>query len=105
MSELIRVRKKSQITLPPSVKKSLGIEEGDYLDIQIRKGEIVLKAKKLIDKNQSWFWTNRWQQGEKEAEEDIQAGRVQSFAGAEEAISFLKKQVGKKTSKTMQGPP
>jgi len=91
MSELIRVRKKSQVTLPPSVRKSLGIEEGDYLDIQVREGEIVLKVKKLIDKNQSWFWTNRWQKGEKEADEDIQAGRIQCFSDANDAVSFLKK--------------
>lgn len=91
MSELIRVRKKSQVTLPPSVRKSLGIEEGDYLDIQVREGEIVLKVKKLIDKNQSWFWTNRWQKGEKEADEDIQAGRIQRFSDANDAVSFLKK--------------
>jgi AbrB family looped-hinge helix DNA binding protein len=100
LSELIRVRKKSQLTLPPSVRKSLGIEEGDYLDIRVREGEIVLKLKRLIDKNQSWFWTNRWQQGEKEADEDIKAGRVQHFPDANEAVSFLKKQTGTKSRKT-----
>src|SRR3990172_8509340 len=54
MSELVQVRKKAQITLPQSVRKKLGIEEGDFLDFEDRDGEIVLKAKKLIDKDQAW---------------------------------------------------
>ena len=71
MSDLVQIRKKAQLTIPQSVRQKLGIEEGDFLDIQVRSGEIVLKVKKLIDKEQVWFWTRRWQQGEKEAEEDI----------------------------------
>jgi|SRR3990172_6514440 len=89
MSELVQVRKKAQITLPQSVRKKLGIEEGDFLDFEDRDGEIVLKAKKLIDKDQAWFWTKRWQEGERQAEEDIRAGRLHSFANAEEAITYL----------------
>lgn len=32
-----------------------------------------------IPKDQAWFWTKEWQEGEKEAEEDIKAGRVKKF--------------------------
>ena len=97
MSDLVQVRKKAQVTLPQSVRQELGIEEGDFLDVQVRSGEIVLKVKKLMDKEQAWFWTNRWQQGEKEAEEDIRAGRVQNFPDTKKAVAFLHKQVGKKS--------
>ena len=89
MSELVQVRKKAQVTLPQSMRKELGIEEGDFLDIRVENGEAVLRVKKLIDKDQAWFWTKRWQEGERQAEEDIKAGRVQSFANAEEAITYL----------------
>ena len=100
MSELIQVRKKAQVTLPQSVRQELGIEEGDFLDIQVRSGEIVLKVKKLVDKEQAWFWTNRWQQGEKEAEEDIRTGRVNNFPDTKKAVAFLHKQAGKKPTKS-----
>src|SRR4030042_2019177 len=93
MSELIQVRKKAQLTLPLSVRQKLGIEEGDYMDVQVRDGEIVLKAKKLIDKDQAWFWTERWQQGEKEAEADIREGRVHNFGDAESAKEYLHNKV------------
>jgi len=99
MSELVQVRKKAQVTLPQSVRLELGIEEGDFLDIRVRSGEIVIKVKKLVDKDQAWFWTNRWQQGEKEAEEDIRAGRVQNFPDAKDVVVFLHKEAGKKSNK------
>jgi len=95
MSELIQVRKKAQLTLPLSIRQKLGVEEGDYMDVQVRDGEIVLKVKKLIDKDQAWFWTKRWQQGEKEAEEDIHSGRVQRFPDAKSAVAHLHNQADK----------
>ena len=70
--------------------------DGDYMDVQVRDGEIVLKLKKLVDKDQAWFWTKRWQQGEKEAEEDIRDGRVHRFPDAKSAITHLQSQSGKK---------
>lgn len=100
MSELIQVRKKAQVTLPLSVRRQLGVEEGDYMDVQVRDGEIVLKVKKLVDKEQTWFWTRRWQQGEMEAEADIRAGHVHSFADIDEAIAFLDEQGKKKAAKS-----
>ena len=100
MSELIQVRKKAQLTLPLSVREKLGVEEGDYMDVQVRDSEIVLKLKKLIDKDQAWFWTERWQQGEKEAEEDIRAGRVHNFPDAKKAIDYVHSRAGKKVRKT-----
>ena len=96
MSELIQVRKKAQLTLPLSVRQKLGIEAGDFMDVQVRDGEIVLKVKKLVDKEQAWFWTKRWQQGEKEAEEDIRAGRVHRFPDSKSATAFLHLQAEKK---------
>ncbi len=98
MAELIQVRKKAQVTLPQSVRRSLNIEEGDFLDVQVKNGEIVLRVKKLVDKEQAWFWTRRWQEGEREAEEDIGAGRVHSFDNADEAIAFLHKRAKKSSS-------
>ena len=95
MSELIQVRKKAQVTLPQSIRQALNIEEGDFLDAVVKDSEIVLRVKKLVDKEQAWFWTRRWQEGEKEAEEDIRAGRIHSFDNAKEAIAFLHKRLKK----------
>ena len=47
--------------------------------------------KKLVDKSQAYFWTRRWQESEREADEDIKAGRVKTFDSVEELISDLER--------------
>lgn len=89
MSELIQIRKKSQLTLPASVRKELGLEEGDYIEVRVEDGNVILRPKKLIDKSQAWFWTRRWQEGEQAVDEDYRAGRFTEFPDAESAIQAL----------------
>jgi len=84
-----KVTRHGQITLPASVRKELGVEEGDLLEIEIIDEKAVLIPKKLVDKNQAYFWTKEWQEAEKEASEDIKAGRVKTFDSAEELIKDL----------------
>jgi antitoxin MazE len=49
----------------------------------------VLIPKKLVDKNQAYFWTKEWQDAEKAADEDIRAGRVKVFDSVEKLIEDL----------------
>jgi hypothetical protein len=39
--------------------------------------------------SQLWFWTDEWQAGEREVDEDIKAGRVESFDTIDEFMSSL----------------
>jgi AbrB family looped-hinge helix DNA binding protein len=86
-----KVTRHGQITLPASVRKRLGIEEGDLVEIEVEDEKAVLMPTKLVDKNQAYFWTKRWQEGEKEADEDIKAGRVKAFDSVDELIKDLDK--------------
>ncbi|MBI4187453.1 MAG: AbrB/MazE/SpoVT family DNA-binding domain-containing protein [Chloroflexi bacterium] len=85
-----KVTRHGQITLPALVRKSLGIEEGDLVEIEVIDEKAMLVPKRLIDKSQAYFWTKKWQEGEKEADEDIKAGRVKVFDSAEELTRDLK---------------
>jgi antitoxin PrlF len=102
MDELIQIRKKAQLTLPLSIRRKLGIEEGDFMDIRIKDNEIVMRLKKLIDKDQAWFWTDRWQEGEREVEEDYISGRFYEFPDAKSAISALHKTVTEQKGKKVR---
>ncbi|MDQ2741194.1 MAG: AbrB family transcriptional regulator [Chloroflexota bacterium] len=42
-----------------------------------------------IDPEQAWFWTPEWQEGEREADEDIAAGRVTRYDSDEEFLKHL----------------
>jgi hypothetical protein len=49
----------------------------DLVEVERRSdGVMELRPKVAVDASQSWFWTERWQQMEQEANEDIRAGRV-----------------------------
>ena len=45
--------------------------------------------KKLVDKSQAYFWTRKWQEGERAADEDIKAGRVKTFDSVDKLIKDL----------------
>jgi len=38
----------------------------------------------------AYFWTEEWQQGEREADEDIRAGRLRRFNTSAEALEYLR---------------
>ena len=39
--------------------------------------------------DQAWFWTPEWQEGEREADEHIAAGRLDYFGSTEEFLAAL----------------
>jgi len=84
-----KVTRHGQITLPASVRERLGIEEGDLVEIDVEDERAVLIPKKLVDKSQAYFWTKKWQEGERAADEDIKAGRVKTFDSVDELIKDL----------------
>ena len=90
MPEIVRVARRGQITLPASLRQAAHIREGDYLQFLIEGGTISLIVKKLIDKSQTYFWTREWQEGEREAEEDITVGQLKTFDSVDDLIAELK---------------
>jgi len=87
-----KVTRHGQITLPASVRRELRVEEGDLVEIKVIDDKAILMPKKLVDKNQAYFWTKRWQEGEREAEEDIKAGQIKTFDSVEELIKDLEQE-------------
>ncbi len=88
--ETVKVTRRGQVTLPASLRNAAQIEEGDYIQFLIDGTTINLIVKKLIDKSQTYFWTREWHEGEREADEDIRAGRLKTFDSVDELIAELK---------------
>lgn len=85
------VRAKGQVTLPEEIRAAARIEEGDLLEAEITEEGILLRPQKVVEATQAWFWTPEWQAGEREAEADRDAGRVETFESGEELIDALEK--------------
>lgn len=88
--KLITVKRGGQITLPIKIRKAVGLTENDQLEVTIKDGQIILQPVITIPKDQAWFWTKEWQEGELEAERDIKSGNLKVFHSAEEAIAHLR---------------
>jgi AbrB family looped-hinge helix DNA binding protein len=87
--ELIKVTRGGQVTIPAAMRRKAGIEIGDYLEIQVADGYLKLLPKQVIDKDQAYFWTDAWQEGEREAEQDLRQGRIEQFETLEALIADL----------------
>ena len=86
-----RLREKGQVTLPKEVRAELDLHEGDDLVFRTNeKGEIVIEQVLTIPRHQAWFWTERWQKMEREAQADIEAGRVSRYKDTDSTIEALK---------------
>ncbi len=83
------LRAKGQLTLPDDIRRAAHLEEGDLLDAELTPEGILLRPQKVIDATQAWFWAPEWQAGEREAEADRAAGRVEMFASGAELIEAL----------------
>jgi AbrB family looped-hinge helix DNA binding protein len=84
------LRAKGQLTLPEEIRAAAHLEEGDLLDAEITAEGILLRPQKVIDATQAWFWTTEWQSGEREADADRDAGRLETFGTGEEFLKALR---------------
>lgn len=85
-----RLRAKRQLTLPDEVRKLLLLSEGDDVVFSVKEnGQILVERLQTIPPDQAWFWTDRWQRLEREAQADIDSGRVHRFASVDDAVADL----------------
>ena len=83
---LVEVSARGTITLPKRFR------DADLYEIRPREGGgMELIPKRAIDASQAWFWTERWQQMEREADADVRAGRVQRFDSLDDLLSEIEK--------------
>ena len=85
-----RLRSKWQLTLPGKVRELLEVKPGDDLVFYLNEQQqVVVDRQKTIPPDQAWFWSERWQQMEREAQVEIDAGKTVEFDDVEDAIKYL----------------
>ena len=86
-----KLRERAQITLPSDIVKRLNLKTGDNLEVELSGDKIIIKPVLVIDRSQSWFWSREWQEKEKEAEDDLKAGRIYQASSHADLVKKLKK--------------
>ena len=90
----VRVKDKAQITLPVRVRKALGIKEGDYLNVSLEGGRVILTPQVMLDKLPEGQLSAEGLRMVEEAREDVRAGRVTRFDDFDSGLEALKRELG-----------
>jgi antitoxin MazE len=68
----------------------LHADEGDDLVFyRDEQGHIIVERARIIPPDQAWFWTERWQQMEREAQAEIDVGDTLHFDSPQDALKRL----------------
>jgi AbrB family looped-hinge helix DNA binding protein len=92
MPAIMKISPQGQIRIPNKIMNSFGITKGDYVEVDVKDSDIILKPRKLIDPSQGWYWTKEWQKMEADVDEEIEKDQLSAkFKSAEEGLKWLKK--------------
>ena len=87
----MRISSKRQISIPKRVMEALDLKPGDEVELEVKGTTARLIPIKTIrvPRDQAWFWTPEWQAREREADQDLSAGRYRDFESLEEFMKEL----------------
>lgn len=88
---VITIGKDGTVQIPEELLKQARLKAGAPVSLVVTEdGDIVIQSEER-DPDQAWFWTEEWQRKEREADEDIAAGRVTRFLSDDEFNAELER--------------
>lgn len=81
----LALQSRGTIALPPELRRRYRLDEpGAQLELTERvDGVLELRPSMAVPVDQAWFWSEDWQQREREVDEHVRAGRVRALDGEE----------------------
>lgn len=86
---IVNMNNKGQVTIPARTRKNLGLGDEEQFQIIEENGRIILNPVIIISKDQAWYWTEEWQNGELEADNEIKEGKTKSFESVDALLDDL----------------
>ncbi len=78
ITSVVKIGASRQIIIPKKIHERLGLEPGDYLEVELQDNKVVLTPKTLVEKRLA------------EALDDVQRGRIHGpFRSAKEMLHSL----------------
>ena len=87
----VAMQARGVIALPADLRRRHHLDEpGAQVEIvEQEDGRIELRPLLPVPADQAWFWTDRWQAMEREADADFADGRITTFDGDHEFFAYL----------------
>ena len=87
----ITIGEGGMVRIPEDLLEQAHLKDGAPVSLHVSEdGESVIQAEER-DPDQAWFWTEEWQKKEREADEDIAAGRMTRYFSDEEFTAELER--------------
>lgn len=82
-THLLSIQSRGTIALPADLRRRLHLDQPNaQVELIERDGRVELLPVVAVPADQAWFWTDRWQRMEREADADVAAGRTTVVDGA-----------------------
>lgn len=87
----VTVQSRGTVALPADLRQRLHLDEpGAQLQVtELDDGRIELRPVLPVPADQRWFWTERWQEMEREVDAHVAAGRVAVVDGPDALFEHL----------------
>ncbi|MGN7157756.1 AbrB/MazE/SpoVT family DNA-binding domain-containing protein [Dietzia cercidiphylli] len=87
----LSIQSRGTIALPADIRRRLHLDQpGAQLEMTARSdGVIELRAALPVPAEQRWFWTEQWQEREREVDDHVTAGRVTVHESTEDFLGHL----------------
>ena len=86
---VVDLKQKSQVTIPNEVVKKLKLVVGDKLDVVVKDGKIIITPVVIIPKDQMWFYSKEWQDGERDVDRQVREGKTTKASSLEDLFDGL----------------
>lgn len=85
----VAVQRRGTVALPPALRRRYRLDEpGAQVEITEREdGVLELRPVVAVPASEAWFWTERWQAGEREVDAHIATGEVTEHASGEDFLA------------------
>lgn len=80
-----KIGKRGTLVIPAKIREVLNLTDNDPVSIHVEEssGKMVITPQLSVDRSKAWFLTPEWQAGEREADEDLKAGRFEVMTAEE----------------------
>lgn len=88
---ILGLQTRGTLALPADLRRRHHLDEPGAQVRVVERDDGVLELHPLtaVPADQAWFWTQRWQRMEREADADVEAGRVTRHGTVEELLDDL----------------
>jgi hypothetical protein len=90
----LSVQSRGTIALPPDLRRRLHLDQpgAQVRIVEHDDGVVELQSVLPVPADQRWYWTERWQEMEREVDEHVAAVRVETHDGVESLFEHLDQQ-------------